>query len=94
MLPDLPIRTHSSPRCGAPCDWQGRNPLRWVVPSTSNVRPLCELAGAAQAEQARVVAEVAEQLQAIAIRSARGYWLAVAALCLSAVSLAVAVFRG
>jgi hypothetical protein len=48
---------------------------------------------AAQAEQAKVLAQVAEQLQAIAIRAARGYWLAVGALALSALAVGISVFR-
>jgi hypothetical protein len=49
---------------------------------------------AAQAEQAKVVAEIAEQLQSIAIRSARGYWMAIAGLLVAFTSLAISVFRG
>lgn len=50
-------------------------------------------AEAAQAEQAKVVAQVAEQLQAIAIRAARGYWLALGALALSVLSVGISIFR-
>jgi hypothetical protein len=52
-----------------------------------------EATDAAQAEQAKVLAQVAEQLQAIAIRAARGYWLAVGALGLSALAVAISIFR-
>lgn len=47
----------------------------------------------AQTEQAKVVALLAEQLQAIARRSARGYWLAVTGLGLSIVALAISLIR-
>jgi hypothetical protein len=44
-------------------------------------------------DQARVVAQLAEQLEAVARRAARGYWFAAGALTLSVVSLLLAAFR-
>jgi hypothetical protein len=44
----------------------------------------------AQAEQAKVVAEIAEQLEAVANRSARGYRLAWAAFVVACVALVLA----
>ena len=48
----------------------------------------------AQAEQAKVVADIAVQLQSIAIRSARGYWMAIAGLAIAVSALALSVFKG
>jgi hypothetical protein len=50
----------------------------------------------AQAEQAKVVAEIAEQLEAVANRAARGYrlaWAAFAIACVALVLAGIAVFR-
>ena len=47
----------------------------------------------AQAQQAKVVALIAEQLEAVATRSARGYRLAWIALVISCVAVAVAFLR-
>lgn len=48
---------------------------------------------AAQGEQAKVVALMAEQLLAIARRSARGYWFGVTGIVLGCISLALALLH-
>jgi hypothetical protein len=53
------------------------------------LRTLLQEQQAAQAEQAKVVAQLAEQLQAIARRSARAYWLGVAGLGLGCLALVI-----
>jgi hypothetical protein len=47
----------------------------------------------AQAEQAKVVAQIAEQLEAVANRSARGYRLAWAAFAIACVAVVIALLR-
>lgn len=70
-----------------------------VDPTADLKTQLAELAArvqeneTAQAEQAKVVAEIAEQLEALANRSARGYRLAWIAVAISCVALAVALLR-
>lgn len=44
-------------------------------------------------DQAKVVAQLAEQLEAVARRAARGYWFAVAALALSIAAVLIATLR-
>ena len=46
-----------------------------------------------QTEQAKVVAMMAEQIQALAARSARSYWLSFAALVLASVAIVVSLVR-
>ena len=48
---------------------------------------------AAQEEQAKVVAQLAEQVQAIARRSARAYWLGVTGLAIGCLSLVITLAR-
>jgi len=47
----------------------------------------------AEAEQAKLVAEVAEQLQAVARRASMTYWLALGALVVSCATLLIAALR-
>lgn len=46
-----------------------------------------------QTEQAKVVALMVEQMQALAARFARSYWLSLAALALACVGIVVALLR-
>ena len=48
---------------------------------------------AAETDQAKVVSQIAEQLQAIARRAALAYWLGLGGLLLAGVALLLAVFR-
>jgi hypothetical protein len=70
-----------------------------VDPAADLKTQLAELAArvqendAAQAEQAKVVAQIAEQLEAVANRSARGYRLAWLALAIACVAMAIALLR-
>jgi hypothetical protein len=47
----------------------------------------------AEAAQAKLVSQMAEQLQGVARRAAVGYWLGLSGLLLSCVALLLAAFR-